>query len=183
VFRQWRRAEAWSGVPDGGLTAGSYQTVVIRYTAGSLGLDEDGGLKLAFRFATDMGFPQTNDSRADDYVTASTSGTAELELVADRKATFRPFQRTLLVNVRSALMPGDTLDICLGDLGREPRLAAPDGRRREGEACEHPCPRSGHRPCSAAESAVRRPGDGLVHSRRRHRKRRPGGRNGPTSCV
>jgi hypothetical protein len=116
VFRQWGRADVVAGVPASGVPAGSYQTVTIRYTVGSMGLDEDGGIKLAFRFVSDMGRLQADQPEEDDYVTASTSGAATIELRFERKGTLRPFQPTLFVHVRNAtLQEGDRVELVLGD--------------------------------------------------------------------
>lgn len=116
LSRQWGTATVTAGVPADGLDAGAYASVTIRYTVGSMGLDEDGGLKLAFRFVSDMGTLQSNDPTADHYVSASTSGRADIEVQVERKATTRPFQRTVFCHCRNAtLAEGDTVDIVLGD--------------------------------------------------------------------
>jgi hypothetical protein len=116
IVRQWGDAEIVAGVPADGVPAGSYQTITVRFTVGSMGLDEDGGFKLAFRFVSDAGILQPTDPAADDYVTATTSGRAALELQSERKGTVRPFQRTLFVHVRKAtLAQGDTVDLVMGD--------------------------------------------------------------------
>lgn len=116
VLGQWGHVDVADGLSPEGAEAGSYQTVTIRFTVGSMGLDEDGGFKLAFRFVSDMGVFQLDDPTAPNFVTASTTGRATIELQAERKGTVRPFQRTLLVHVRNAtLAEGETIDVVLGD--------------------------------------------------------------------
>lgn len=116
VLRQWGHADIVAGPAVGGVEAGSYQTVTLRFTVGSMGLDEDGGFKLAFRFVSDVGVLQVTDPEAPNFVTASTNGRATIELQPERKGTIRPFQRTLLVHVRNAtLSEGETVDVVLGD--------------------------------------------------------------------
>ena len=116
ISRQWGRAEIVAGVPGGELAAGAHASVTIRFTVGSMGLDEDGGMKLAFRFVSDMGRLQSGDPEADDYVSATTSGPAEIQVQVEPKATVRPFQRTVFFHCRKAtLSEGDTIDIVLGD--------------------------------------------------------------------
>ncbi|MEX2540899.1 MAG: hypothetical protein WD314_03795, partial [Trueperaceae bacterium] len=109
LTRQWGGAEISAGVPESGVPAGSYQTITIRYTVGSMGLDEDGGLKLALRFVSDAGNLQASDADADNFISASTNGSADLEVQVERKGTVRPFQRTVFVHVRNAtLQEGDS---------------------------------------------------------------------------
>ncbi|MFO7544121.1 MAG: DUF3604 domain-containing protein [Trueperaceae bacterium] len=116
VLRQWGHADIVAGLAPEGVEAGSYQTVTLRFTVGSMGLDEDGGFKLAFRFVSDMGVLQITDPAAPNFVTASTNGRATIELQPERKGTVRPFQRTLMVHVRNAtLAEGETVDVVLGD--------------------------------------------------------------------
>ena len=45
ILRQWGSVDVVAGVTPGGVVAGSYRTVTLRFTVGSMGLDEDGGLQ------------------------------------------------------------------------------------------------------------------------------------------
>jgi hypothetical protein len=135
LLRQWGSLDVVSGLPDAGFAAGSFQTVQLRFRVGSLGLDEDGGFKLSFRFVSDMGTLQTHDPEADDHVSAATTGAADIELSSERKGSRRPFQRTLRVNVRNAsLAAGDEVTLVLGD-----RLGGGRGWRQQ-TYVEHPFP-------------------------------------------
>ncbi len=116
LLRQWGSLEIVSDVPAAGFSAGSFQTVRLRFRVGSLGLDEDGGFKLSFRFVSDMGTLQTSDPAADNHANATTTGGADIELRSERKGSRRPFQKTLRIDVRNAgLEPGDEVTLVLGD--------------------------------------------------------------------
>ena len=116
LLRQWGSLSVVSDLPEGGFAAGSHQTVTLRFRVGSLGLDEDGGFKLSFRFVSDMGTLQTDDPAADHYASASTTGAADIEMTSERKGSRRPFQKTLRLNIRNAgLAEGDEVTVVLGD--------------------------------------------------------------------
>ncbi|MCH9046521.1 MAG: DUF3604 domain-containing protein [SAR324 cluster bacterium] len=111
--RQWGRV-VWEK-PDA-LPAGSYQTITLRYRAGSLGIDEHGGIRVSFRFVSDFGTLQLSDPGADNYVTASTRQGLRLELSYVSKGNVRPYQKTLFVHVMDgALWEGDEIKIVIGD--------------------------------------------------------------------
>ncbi len=65
--------------PSGAFEAGSFQTFTLTYTAGRFGLDDTGSLKIAFRFASDMGALQFDDPAAAGYTTIQASNGAVLE--------------------------------------------------------------------------------------------------------
>ena len=58
--------------PAGPITAGSWGAWQLLYTAGRYGIDENGTLLVAWRFATDWGKLQTSDPTAPNYVSATT---------------------------------------------------------------------------------------------------------------
>ena len=60
----------------GAIVAGSYQTCLLKYTAGLAGIDDTGSIKVVMRYATDAGVPQFDDPRAANYVTATASNGA-----------------------------------------------------------------------------------------------------------
>ena len=78
----------------GTVTAGSWQTCVLRYTAGAAGVDDTGSLKIVMRYATDSGVPQFDDPSAPHYTTAVASNGAHLQLRYDVKDFRRPWGRT-----------------------------------------------------------------------------------------
>ncbi len=105
----------------------TFQTFKVRYTTGKLGLDDTGGIRVAFRFISDAGFLQTADPTAPNYVTASSSGEGRLELKYDRNGGQRPWNETLTIYQRGGyLKPGETIEIVIGDTsGGSPGLLMP----------------------------------------------------------
>ncbi|HJN14028.1 MAG TPA: DUF3604 domain-containing protein, partial [Armatimonadota bacterium] len=102
--------------PTGVVTAGSFGTWTIHYTAGALGVDENASLKVIWRFASDWGKPQFDALDAPNYATVTTSANARIEAAYQPKGYIRPWGRCLQVDIRDgSLAPGDTLTITLGD--------------------------------------------------------------------
>ncbi len=103
--------------PAGPITAGSWGTWHLRYIAGSYGIDENGTLLVAWRFATDWGTPQTSDSSAPNYVSATTdSRSCRVACRFDPKGYIRPWRACLAIDiVDGTLLPGDSITINYGD--------------------------------------------------------------------
>ena len=103
--------------PAGPIAAGSWGTWRLRYSAGSYGIDENGTLLVAWRFATDWGTPQTSDPAAPNYVSATTdSRSCKVACRYDPKGYVRPWRACLAVDVFDGpLLPGDTITITYGD--------------------------------------------------------------------
>lgn len=100
----------------GTVAAGSWQTCVLRYTAGFAGVDDTGSLKIVMRYATDSGIPQFDDPAAPHYTTAVASNGARLQLRYDVKDNRRPWGRTLHVKVlQGYLREGETITLTIGD--------------------------------------------------------------------
>ena len=59
--------------PEGAFQVRSYQTFTLKYVVGRFGLDDNGGIRVVFRFFGDWGGLQTTDPTAPNYVTAVTS--------------------------------------------------------------------------------------------------------------
>jgi Protein of unknown function (DUF3604) len=96
--------------------AGSFQSFTLTFTAGRFGMDDTGSIRIVHRFASDMGTPQFTDSTAPNYVTASASNGARLELAYHPRLNMRPWGKTLSIRVgRGFLSPGDTITLRLGD--------------------------------------------------------------------
>ncbi len=101
-----------------GFEAGSFQSFELIFTAGRFGMDDTGSLRIVHRFASDMGTPQFADAAAPNYVTASASNGAVLELSYNPRLNLRPWGKCLTVAVgRGFLAPGDTITVRLGDRG------------------------------------------------------------------
>ena len=96
--------------------AGSHQNFDIVFTAGRFGMDDTGSIRIVHRFASDMGTPQFTDPAAANYVTATASNGARLELSYNPRLNMRPWGKCLTVAVgRGYLAPGDTITVRLGD--------------------------------------------------------------------
>ena len=102
--------------PSGAFEAGSFQTFTLTYTAGRFGLDDTGSLKIAFRFASDMGALQFDDPEAPGYTTIEASNGAILEPKWEFKRNIRPWSKSLYIGVKKHfLAEGDTITIRFGD--------------------------------------------------------------------
>jgi len=100
----------------GSVTAGSWQTCVLTYTAGFAGIDDTGSIKIVCRYATDSGTPQFDDPASPNYVTAVASNGAHLALRYDLKDNRRPWGKTIQIRVlQGYLRQGDTITLTLGD--------------------------------------------------------------------
>jgi len=100
----------------GGVVAGSWQTCVLKYTAGFAGIDDTGSLKIVTRYATDAGPPQFDDPAAPNYTTAVASNGARLQLRYDVKDFRRPWGKTIHLKVlQGFLRQGDVITLTIGD--------------------------------------------------------------------
>jgi hypothetical protein len=101
--------------PPGPFVAGSYQELILTYTAGTFGIDDTGIVKISWRTTSDMGKPQFTDPAAANFTTVEASNGAKLEVWFDR-LNIRPWANTILVRIgRGYLRHGDTLTVRLGD--------------------------------------------------------------------
>ena len=111
--------------PTGRFEAGSFQSFTLTYTAGYFGIDDTGSIKIAHRFAGDMGKPQFDDPGAPNYVTAEASNAAVLDVRYEGKMNIRPWDKTLYIQVvRGFLREGDRIIVRFGD----PRQGSPGMR-------------------------------------------------------
>jgi hypothetical protein len=102
--------------PAESIAAGSLGTWTLTYRAGSIGIDEDGAIKIAFPFVSDWGVPQFSSPSEPNFASVVTSGRARVEAHYDPHAHVRPWQRAIVVRVRDGfLSPGDTVTLTLGD--------------------------------------------------------------------
>ena len=100
----------------GTVSAGSWQTCVLKYTAGFAGIDDTGSLKIVMRYATDSGLPQFDDPAAPHFTTAVASNGARLQLRYDVKDNRRPWGRTVHVKVlQGYLRKGESITLTIGD--------------------------------------------------------------------
>lgn len=102
--------------PTGDFEVRSVQCFTLTYTAGRFGLDDNGAIRIVFRFFGDWGSLQTTDPTGYNYVTAITNDGARPALSFDPIGHSRPWLKTLTVRVRGGyLSEGDTIIIKLGD--------------------------------------------------------------------
>ena len=102
--------------PSGDVEVRSITTFRLRYTAGPMGIDDGGGLKVVFRYPIDIGDLQTTDPKGLNYATAKSSNGAKLALTYDAYGFTRPRDRSLTINVSERfLSQGDTITITFGD--------------------------------------------------------------------
>jgi len=94
----------------------TWQTFRLVYTTGKLGIDDTGGIRIAFRFISDAGFLQNTDPAGPNYVSARSNGDGRLELKYDRSGGQRPWNETLTIYQRGGyLKPGEQIEIIFGD--------------------------------------------------------------------
>ncbi len=110
----------WAGAasisPAGPCEAGSWQSFELTYTAGKFGIDDQGGIAIVMRTASDQSRLQIDDPKGASYCTAEASNGAVLALDYDGRNGIRPWFKRLRVRVvRHFLAEGDTITIRIGD--------------------------------------------------------------------
>lgn len=101
--------------PQGAFECGSYQTFRLVFTAGRFGVDDTGGLRVVFRFPSDMGTPQFTDPGKPNHVSAEASNGAVLRLTWDPRLNMRPWGKTITVTVvKGCMAPNETISITFG---------------------------------------------------------------------
>ena len=102
--------------PSGPVVAGSIGTYTLTYHVGEYGIDDGGTVKIAWRFASDWGRPQSEDPSALDYCTVTTDGPGRISHRWDPKGYIRPWQKCLVIDVSEwALSRGDRITVVYGD--------------------------------------------------------------------
>ncbi len=62
----------------------TFQSFALTYTVGTLGIDDTGGIRIAWRTVGDTGRLQTADPAKPNYVTAESNGEGRLSLEYSR---------------------------------------------------------------------------------------------------
>ena len=94
----------------------SFQSFTLTYTVGSLGIDDTGGIRIAWRTVGDTGRLQDSDPQAANYVTAESNGEGRLSLSYYRSGGQRPWGEILTITQHGGyLRPGDIITIHIGD--------------------------------------------------------------------
>ena len=102
--------------PTDSVTVRSHQCFTLEYTVGSLGIDDTGGIRVAWRSVGDSGLLQTTDASAPNFVTAESNGEGRLTLSYDRIGGLRPWGEILtIVQNGGYLRPGDLITVRIGD--------------------------------------------------------------------
>lgn len=101
--------------PTDPVEARGFQSFKLTYTVGKLGIDDTGGIQVAFRFIGDAGKAQITNPAAPNYVSAASNGEGRIQLNV-RDDGFRPWK--LLVTAYQSggyLKEGDEIEIFFGD--------------------------------------------------------------------
>ena len=116
-MRRTGRYIGWAELtPQGPVAAGSVGTWTLTYHVGEYGIDDGGTLKIAWRFASDWGRPQSGDPSALDYCSVTTDGPGRISHRWDPKGFIRPWQKCLVIDVSEwALSRGDRITVVYGD--------------------------------------------------------------------
>jgi hypothetical protein len=101
--------------PSGSIVAGSWQSFTVVYTAGKFGIDDQGGVKLAFRTHSDMTPLQMDDPAAPGYLSVDISNGADFEADYAYKRNIRPWGHCITVLCKQFLKPGDQIAFRIGD--------------------------------------------------------------------
>jgi len=93
----------------------SFHTFTVAYTAGRLGIDDTGAIRVCYRMIGDGGKPQTSDPTAPNYVSATTSGQGRIVLSVGPHGQ-RPWALAVTAQLRGGyLKQGDTITLVFGD--------------------------------------------------------------------
>ena len=88
----------------------------MTYTVGLLGIDDTGGIRIAWRTVGDTGHLQMTDPKAANFVTAESNGQGRLELSYARMGGQRPWGEILTITQRGGyLKSGEVITIRIGD--------------------------------------------------------------------
>jgi hypothetical protein len=102
--------------PEGAFQVRSHQTFKLTYTVGRFGLDDNGSIRIVFRFFGDWGGLQMTDPTAANYVTAITSLGTKPKLDFQNVGHSRPWMKCLTAGISGGyLTEGDAITITFGD--------------------------------------------------------------------
>lgn len=114
---------------DGPGVAGQPMTFRIVYTAGSVGVDDRGAVRVSWRAQAGLGAPQFEDPAAPGYLAVRTVSEGSVRPVArfNERGHRRPFVPAVTVHTDDGgLWPGDRLELTFGDTsGGSPGIRAP----------------------------------------------------------
>jgi hypothetical protein len=115
VENKYGCAKVEPGMP---ITAGSYGTWRLIYTAGQYGLGNNGMLLACWKFPWDWGRPQTTDPSGENFLTACTDGEADLRVAYTFKGHVRPWYHAVQVEILDGeVRPKEHVELVFGDTG------------------------------------------------------------------
>jgi len=114
---QLREFYGWAELsPSEAVVAGSYGSWNLRYHVGTCGIDDRGRIRVVQRSVCDWGQPQTEDPRAPNYMSVSTTAHARVQARYEANGNVRPWARTIALDIVDGfLAKGDTVTLVLGD--------------------------------------------------------------------
>ena len=96
------------------IKAGSFQTIILKYTVGSFGIDEGGSLRICFKSASDIGKLQFKDATKDNYFSVLTPKGLKFE--NSIIAGIRPWRYVINIKIlERSLYKSEIVTIILGD--------------------------------------------------------------------
>ena len=102
-------------MPQGEFEVRSWQSFTLTYTAGTFGVDDQGGIKIGMRGHFDGSPFQTKYPNKPGYVTAEASNGAPLEVLVEARRNIRPWNKSIFIRCLRFLNEGDTITLRLGD--------------------------------------------------------------------
>lgn len=81
--------------PEGAFQVRTFQTFNLKYTVGRFGLDDNGSIRVVFRFFGDWGGLQVDDPASPNFVTAVTSLGTKPSLKFEKMGGSRPWMKAL----------------------------------------------------------------------------------------
>lgn len=101
--------------PQGSFAVRSWQSFTLTYTAGTFGIDDQGGIKIGIRGHFDGSSLQTKEPGKPGYVTAVASNGAPLEIAIESRRNIRPWNKSIFIRCLRYLNEGDMITLRLGD--------------------------------------------------------------------
>ena len=102
--------------PAAAVTAGTYASFDLVYTAGYFGIDDSGSIKIVQRFASDMAAPQFVHPDKPNYVSVEADNGVRVRCSYEVKNNIRPWDKTILIKAAYGyLRCGDRIIVRFGD--------------------------------------------------------------------
>lgn len=102
--------------PQGSVTVGDTLEFKLVYTVGKYGLEENGGLRISLRLATDITPPQFEDPSGPGYTTLECSRGIQATVSYYPHRGVRPWFKRFAIHFSDTLLPGDKVTMRYGDM-------------------------------------------------------------------